>query len=56
MFESNFPVDKASCSYLVLWNTFKRVADEAGYTPAERSALFAGTARRAYRLDDAVNP
>src|ERR671912_1447842 len=26
MFESNFPVDKASCSYTVLWNTFKRIA------------------------------
>ena len=24
MFESNFPVDKLSCSYTVLWNSFKR--------------------------------
>jgi len=24
MFESNFPVDRRSCSYTVLWNTFKR--------------------------------
>src|SRR5437016_2597259 len=22
MFESNFPVDKVSCSYVVLWNSF----------------------------------
>ena len=28
MFESNFPVDKQSCSYAVLWNAFKRFAAE----------------------------
>ena len=49
MFESNFPVDSESCSYVVLWNTFKKVS--AGYTAAERADLFAGTARRFYRLD-----
>jgi len=48
MFESNFPVDKASCSYAVLWNAFKRLA--AGYTGQEKAALFSETARRAYRL------
>ena len=26
MFESNFPVDKMSCSYVTLWNSFKKVA------------------------------
>ena len=26
MFESNFPVDKQSCSYVVCWNAFKRLA------------------------------
>ncbi|MGD6514907.1 amidohydrolase family protein, partial [Xanthomonas citri pv. citri] len=25
MFESNFPVDKGTCSYAVLWNAFKRI-------------------------------
>ena len=49
MFESNFPVDKESCSYQVLWNAFKRIA--AGYSAAEKAALFAGTASRFYRLD-----
>lgn len=49
MFESNFPVDKVSCSYLVLWNTFKRIA--AGASDAEKDALFHDTAVRAYRLD-----
>jgi L-fuconolactonase len=48
MFESNFPVDKGTCSYQVLWNTFKRLA--AGYSPDEKTALFSGTAAKAYRL------
>jgi predicted TIM-barrel fold metal-dependent hydrolase len=48
MFESNFPVDKASCSYTVLWNAFKRLT--AGYSPAEKAALFHDTAARVYRL------
>lgn len=49
MFESNFPVDKVSCSYLVLWNSFKRLA--AGFSPGEKAALFHDTATRVYRLD-----
>jgi len=49
MFESNFPVDKGSCSYQVLWNAFKRVA--AGYSADEKTALFSGAAKKAYRLD-----
>jgi predicted TIM-barrel fold metal-dependent hydrolase len=50
MFESNFPVDKVSCSYLVLWNSFKRLA--AGFSPTEKAALFHDTAARVYRLTD----
>jgi L-fuconolactonase len=49
MFESNFPVDKGSCSYQVLWNAFKRIA--AGYSADEKTALFSGAAKKAYRLD-----
>ena len=49
MFESNFPVDKMGIGWAALWNAFKRIA--AGATAAEKQALFAGTARRAYRLD-----
>jgi predicted TIM-barrel fold metal-dependent hydrolase len=49
MFESNFPVDKVSTSYTVLWNAFKRIAKD--YSPTEKAALFRGTAVRAYRLD-----
>jgi predicted TIM-barrel fold metal-dependent hydrolase len=48
MFESNFPVDKGSCSYQVLWNAFKRIA--AGCSTAEKAALFSGTATQFYRL------
>ena len=48
MFESNFPVEKLSCSYGVLWNAFKRIA--ANYSATERDALFHDTAARVYRL------
>ena len=48
MFESNFPVDKGSCSYRVLWNAFKRIA--SGASPEEKNALFSETARKVYRI------
>jgi len=48
MFESNFPVDLGSCTYDVLWNAFKVLAKGAG--AEEMADLFAGTARRVYRL------
>ena len=48
MFESNFPVDKITSGYGVLWNAFKRLA--AGASAAEKGALFAGTASRVYKL------
>jgi len=49
MFESNFPVDRMSLSYRVLWNGLKKIARE--YSDVERDALFAGTATRVYELD-----
>src|SRR5262245_59865517 len=48
MFESNFPVDAVSCSYTVLWNSFKRLT--AGYSAADKAKLFHDTAARVYRL------
>ena len=51
MFESNFPVDKVSCSYTVLWNAFKRIA--ARFSDADKAKLFHDTASRIYRLGDA---
>jgi len=51
MFESNFPVEKVSCSYNVLWNSFKRLT--TGFSATEKAALFHDTAARVYRLDGA---
>ena len=48
MFESNFPVDKMSAGYDVVWNSFKRLV--ADYTPAEKAALFHDTAARVYGI------
>jgi L-fuconolactonase len=48
MFESNFPVDKVSFSYHVMYNAFKRLSQ--GYSATERSAMFHDTAVRAYRV------
>ncbi|RJQ39365.1 MAG: amidohydrolase [Dehalococcoidia bacterium] len=48
MFESNFPADRLSYSYTVLWNTFKRIVKD--FSASEKSALFYGTAVKAYRL------
>jgi len=49
MFESNFPVDKLSLSYAVLWNAFKKIA--APYSEEEKQSLFQGTAMRVYRIE-----
>jgi predicted TIM-barrel fold metal-dependent hydrolase len=48
MFESNFPVDKVTCSYNVLWNSFKRLT--ATYSSDEKAKLYHDTAARVYRL------
>jgi len=48
MFESNFPVDKISCSYVNLWNGFKLLTKD--YSPDERAKLFHDNATRIYKL------
>ncbi|HIF93928.1 MAG: amidohydrolase family protein [Myxococcales bacterium] len=48
MFESNFPVDKMSISYPVLWNGMKKIVQDL--SEDEKDALFSGTATRIYRL------
>jgi L-fuconolactonase len=48
MFESNFPVDKMSISYPVLWNGFKKIVHD--FSEDEKDSLFRGTATRIYRL------
>jgi len=49
MFESNFPVDRLSIAYHVLFNGFKKIA--AHYNESEKHELFYGTASRVYRLE-----
>ncbi len=49
MFESNFPVDRFSISYKVLYNGLKKIASR--FTEAERNEMFFGTAARVYGLD-----
>jgi len=48
MFESNFPVDKLSCSYKVCWNAFKRLTKD--YSAAEKAKLYHDNAARVYGL------
>lgn len=48
MFESNFPVDRLSLFYHVLWNGLKKIS--AQYSEVDQTALFSGTASRVYKL------
>jgi predicted TIM-barrel fold metal-dependent hydrolase len=50
MFESNFPVERASLSYRTLWNAFKTIA--SAFNEAEKDQLFRATATRFYRLGE----
>lgn len=54
LFESNFPVDKAVCSYVVIWNAFKRYSRAC--SAAEREDLFSRTAATTYRLEHTLAP
>ncbi|MBW1847857.1 MAG: amidohydrolase family protein [Deltaproteobacteria bacterium] len=48
MFESNFPVDRLSLSYHVVWNGVKKIA--ADFSEDEKNMMFSGTATKVYRL------
>jgi predicted TIM-barrel fold metal-dependent hydrolase len=48
MFQSNFPVDAVSTSYVTLWNAFKVLSK--AYSNAEKDQLFKGTASHFYRI------
>lgn len=48
MFGSNFPVDGLYSTYGVLFSAFDSIT--AGFTGQERADMFAGTARRFYRI------
>jgi L-fuconolactonase len=49
MFESNYPVDRRACPYVVMWNAFVRVTQDLSLS--EIANLFHDTAARAYRLE-----
>ncbi len=49
MMESNFPVDKLSVSYHVLYNGLKKIV--ADFSEDEKNAMFYGTAARVYSID-----
>ena len=49
MFESNFPPDKVSYSYNVMYNAFKRMT--SGYSASERAAMLHDNAARVYSID-----
>lgn len=48
MFESNFPVDRLSLSYHVLYNGLKKIV--ADFNQSEKDKMFFETAARVYRL------
>jgi len=49
MFESNFPVDKVSYSYHIMYNAFKRIAKD--YSASEKADMFHDVATRVYRIE-----
>eukprot|EP00924_Labyrinthula_sp_SR-Ha-C_P011314 snap_masked-scaffold_36-processed-gene-0.22-mRNA-1 protein AED:1.00 eAED:1.00 QI:0/-1/0/0/-1/1/1/0/385 len=53
-FASNFPVDKASCSYVVLWNGFKKACNKKGLSKDEKDKLFFVNAAKLYNLESKI--
>ena len=49
MFESNFPVDRLSVGYRVLWNAFKKMTSH--FSEEDKNLMFSGVARKVYRLE-----
>ncbi|MEE2775368.1 MAG: amidohydrolase family protein [Acidobacteriota bacterium] len=48
MMESNFPVDRRSISYTVMWNGLKKIVTD--FSEDESQAMFYDTAARVYRI------
>ena len=46
MFESNYPVDRQTLPYSVIWNTFQKIVQT--FTASEKDDLFWVTARSVY--------
>ena len=51
MYESNFPVDKVSFSYDVLYNAFKKYSKN--FSKSERSSMFHDNAIKFYKVEEA---
>ncbi|MEO0495177.1 MAG: amidohydrolase family protein, partial [Actinomycetota bacterium] len=51
MFASNFPMDKVSVDYEVLWDAFMQIIANAGLDAGEQAALLADNAAAFYRLE-----
>ena len=49
MFESNFPVDRLSVGYRVLWNAFKKMTSD--FSDTNKNLMFSGVDRKVYRLE-----
>jgi len=49
MFESNFPPDKVSYSYNVMYNAFKKLTKD--YSVTERALMFHDTATKVYKIE-----
>jgi predicted TIM-barrel fold metal-dependent hydrolase len=52
MFESDFPIEKLTCSYVNIWNAFKKLTTDL--SPTDKSAVFAGTAAKVYGMGGAL--
>ncbi|NDH76050.1 MAG: hypothetical protein EBY52_04780 [Actinobacteria bacterium] len=52
MFASNFPMDKVSVDYEVLWDAFLQIIANAGLDAIQQAALLAGNAAAFYRLEE----
>lgn len=50
MFESNFPVDRLSINYHVLFNAYKKMVSD--FSEDEKQAMFYSTAEKVYSLQD----
>ncbi len=53
---SNFPMDKVSVDYEVLWDAFLQIIGAAGLDNAQQAALVADNAAAFYRLSGLSNP
>lgn len=56
MFESNFPMDKSSFSYLSFWNAAKIMAGLLTNDPISRRKILFENANRTYRLGVTTPP